>query len=140
MIRTQALNVALAVMLFVCPAMADDVPVTTAQVLDKHLEVVGARDLPAVMSFYAPEAFLITPDAILRGPDEIQTFFVAQMAEFALPGLVFELKMKKVNGNIAFIVWTADTAENTYHYASDTFVIENGKIVAQTLAFSVTPK
>jgi ketosteroid isomerase-like protein len=120
--------------------MADDVPMTTAQVLDKHLEVVGARDLPAVMSFYAPEAFLITPDAILRGLDEIQTFFVAQMAEFALPGLVFELKMKKVNGNIAFIVWTADTAENTYHYASDTFVIENGKIVAQTLAFSVTPK
>lgn len=92
------------------------------------------------MSFYAPEAFLITPDAVLQDPDQIQTFFVAQMAELALPGLVFELKMKKVNGNIAFIVWSADTAENTYHYASDTFVIADGKIVAQTITFSVTPK
>jgi ketosteroid isomerase-like protein len=138
--RIQALSAAIALTFFVGPAMAEEEPMTTAQVLEKHLELVGNRDLPAVMEFYAPDAFMITPDAILQGPDQIRTFFVAQMAEFALPGLDFELKEKKVNGNIAYIVWTADTAENTYHYASDTFVIENGRIVAQTIAFSVTPK
>lgn len=101
MIRSLLLKLAFAASLLTSPALADDQAMTTAQVLDKHLELVGARDLPAVMSFYAPQAFLITPDAILRGPDQIATFFVAQMAEFALPGLVFELKIKKVNGNIA---------------------------------------
>jgi hypothetical protein len=37
-------------------------------------------------------------------------------------------------------LWTAETADNTYEEATDTFVVRNGKIVAQSFAAKITPK
>ena len=51
------------------------------------------------------------------------------LAEFAKPGMKFNMHYTAVEGNIAFIVWSGETADNAYEYATDTFVIDNGKIV-----------
>jgi hypothetical protein len=40
----------------------------------------------------------------------------------------------------AYIFWTAETADNSYEFATDTFVVRNGKIVAQSFSASVKPK
>ena len=42
--------------------------------------------------------------------------------------------------DIAYIVWTAETADNSYEFATDTFVVRNGKIIAQSFAAKVKPK
>ena len=45
-----------------------------------------------------------------------------------------------VEGDCAFIVWDAETADNKFEDASDTFVIRDGKILVQTYAGKVTRK
>jgi len=37
-------------------------------------------------------------------------------------------------------VWHAETPDNEYRFASDTFVVRDGEIVAQSLAADVSPK
>ena len=45
-----------------------------------------------------------------------------------------------VEGDYAYIVWKADTPDNLFEFGSDTFVIRNGKIVAQAFAGNIAPK
>jgi len=51
-----------------------------------------------------------------------------------------EMKQTLVHGDWAFIVWTAETPDNRYETAADTFVLHDGTIVVQTFAAKVTPK
>ena len=52
----------------------------------------------------------------------------------------FTMDATHISGDVAYIVWHAETADNVYEYASDTFVIQDGKIRTQTLAFKATAK
>jgi hypothetical protein len=45
-----------------------------------------------------------------------------------------------VDGDYAYIIWSAQTAENVYELATDTFVVRNGKIVVQSFAGKITPR
>jgi len=45
-----------------------------------------------------------------------------------------------IEGDYAYIVWRAETPDNIYDFGSDTFVIKNGMIVAQTFAGKIIPK
>jgi hypothetical protein len=67
-------------------------------------------------------------------------FFQAVFAEFAKPGASFTMQRRSVEGDVAHIVWTAETADNKYELGTDTFVVRDGKILAQTFAAKVTPK
>ena len=87
---------------------------TTQEVLDNHLKRFGERDLEGILSDYAPGAILFTPDGPLRGRDEIGSLFTAMFAEFAKPGAAFNMRQQFVDGDYAFILWTAETADNVY--------------------------
>jgi len=50
------------------------------------------------------------------------------------------MKQVSIEGDYAYIVWSADTPDNIYDFGSDTFVVKNGKIVAQTFAGKIIPK
>ncbi len=50
------------------------------------------------------------------------------------------MKTQSVEGDYAYILWTAETADNVYEVGTDTFVVRNGKIVAQSLAAKTTAK
>ena len=50
------------------------------------------------------------------------------------------MKQMSVEGSYAYILWTAETAENLYEMGTDTFVVSDGKIVAQSFAGKITPK
>jgi hypothetical protein len=62
------------------------------------------------------------------------------LAEFGKPGAAFSLKRQFVEGDVAYILWTAETADNVYEVATDTFLVRDGKIVAQSFAGKITPK
>ena len=110
------------------------------EILDHHLQCFGEGDLDGILSDYAPEAVLFTPDGPLRGLAEIRPLFEAMFAEFGKPGATFEMKQMSVEGSYAYILWTAETAENLYEMGTDTFVVSDGKIVAQSFAGKITPK
>ena len=113
---------------------------TTNDIVNQHLKSFGERDLNGLLADYAPEAVLFTPGGPLRGTAEFEQFFRALISEFSKPGATFSLQQKHSDGDYAYILWNAETAENTYEAATDTFVVRNGKIVAQSFAAKVTPK
>ena len=113
---------------------------STNDVLDRHLSAFAARDLSGILADYAPDAVLFVPQGPLKGTHAIQPLFESLIAEFAQPGSSFALQQRSVEGEHAYIIWTAETAQNSYEFATDTFVIRDGKIVAQSFAAQVKSK
>ena len=113
---------------------------STKEVIDHHLKAFGERDLKGVLSDYAPSVVFFTPHGTLYGPDAIRPLFVAMIAEFAKPGAAFNMKQQFFQGDYAYINWTAETADNVYELGTDTFVVRDGKIVAQSFTGKITPK
>jgi ketosteroid isomerase-like protein len=113
---------------------------STKHVIDHHLKCFGEGDLKGILSDYAPDAVLFTPDGSLRGADAIKPLFEAMVAEFGKPGATFSMKQQLVEGDYAYILWTAETADNVYEVGTDTFVVRDDKIVAQSFTGKVTSK
>ena len=113
---------------------------STQDVLDHHLKCFGEGDLKGLLSDYAPGTVLFKPDGPLRGADAIRPFFQALFEEFGKPGAAFSLKQQAIESDYAYIVWTAETADNVYEVGTDTFVVRDGKIVVQSFAGKITPK
>ena len=113
---------------------------TTGEILDQHLKCFGENDLDGGVADYSSDAVLFVPDRPLRGPEAIKPFFRAFFAEFAKPGASFSMRQRYVEGEYAYILWSAETADNLYEAATDTFVVRDGKIVAQSFAAKITPK
>jgi len=112
----------------------------TKDVLDHHLNCFGQGDLDGILADYAPDAVVFTADGPLKGVDAIRPLFGAMFAEFGKPGMTFSMTQRSVDGDYAYILWEAETADNVYELGTDTFVIRDGKIVAQSLAAKMTPK
>ena len=113
---------------------------STKEIIDNHLKYFGEGDLKGILSDYAPGAILFTPDGPLRGADAMRPLFQAIFAEFGKPGAAFKMKQQSVDGDYAYILWTAETADNVYEVGTDTFVVRDGKIVTQSFTGKITPK
>ncbi|HEX9691954.1 MAG TPA: nuclear transport factor 2 family protein [Gemmatimonadales bacterium] len=113
---------------------------STSDVLAHHLESFGAGDIDAMLADYAADAVMFTPDGPLMGPDAIRPVLAAMLVEFGQPGMSFEMTTQSVEGDVAYIVWKAETADNVYEMGTDTFVVRSGKIVAQSFAAKTTAK
>lgn len=105
----------------------------TEAFLQRHLQAAG-QSVDAVMADYVDESVLITHNATHRGPAEIRQFFTA-LLEGPTKGFLNAFKMHRqdVSGELAFIAWEA---KPWFPFATDTFVVRNGKIVMQTFAAS----
>ena len=112
---------------------------STKDIIDHHLQAFDDGDINGVLSDYAPSAIFFTPNGLLRGPDAIRPLFEAMIAEFAKPGATFNLKQQVVEGEYVYILWSAETSDNVYELGTDTFVVRDGKIVAQSFTGKITP-
>ena len=113
---------------------------STKDVLDHHTKALRDGDLNAVLADYASDAVFFTKDGAFRGRDAIRPVFAAIISEFRKPGTKVNRTQQLIDGDYAYIVWTAETADNVYELATDTFVVRDGKIVAQSFTAKVTPK
>ena len=113
---------------------------STKEVLEHHLKCFAEGDLEGILSDYAPSAILFTPDGPLKGTEAIRPLFQAMVAEFGKPGATFSLEQQFIEGDYAYILWSAETVDNVYEIGTDTFVVRAGKIVAQSFTGKVTPK
>ncbi len=113
---------------------------STRDVLEHHMASFDEGDVEGVLSDYARDAVLFTPQGPLKGVDALRPMFQAMIAEFGKPGTAFTMKQLSVEGDYAYIVWSAETSDNVYEMATDTFVVRNDKIVAQSFAAKIAPK
>ena len=108
---------------------------STEAVLRNHLRAARIG-VDAIMEDYTDRSVLITHDATYSGLEEIRHFFVALFK--ALPAGFFDaLKMNRqeIVGEVAYILWERAPIITQ---ATDTFVVRNGKILAQT--FTAYPR
>jgi ketosteroid isomerase-like protein len=105
---------------------------TTAEVIGHHNASMGAGDLDAIMSDYASDAVLLTPNGIFNGTKEIQAFFegfVSSLPEDFIANMV--LDVHSVEGEYGYITWhSGDVAP----LGTDTFHVVDGKIAMQSFA------
>jgi len=106
----------------------------TSQILDHHWVAFQANDLEATMEDYTEESVLITPDATYKGLEEIRENFVSAFAAFPKDSSTLVLDKSVVVKDVGYILWHATTPVFTLSYATDTFIIQNGKIVRQSYA------
>ena len=113
---------------------------STQEILEHHLKCFLGLDLEGILADYAQDAILFTPLGTLKGRDSIHALFQTLFAEFSKPGFFAAMEGQFVEGEYAYILWNAQSADKTYETATDTFVIRDGKIVAQSFAAKITPR
>jgi hypothetical protein len=111
----------------------------TKKVLDHHLQTFQGNDLDGVMADYTEESVLITPDRTYKGLAEIRENFVQAYQALPTNGTTMTVTKSVVNRDVAYIVWKAVTPTLEFRYATDTFIIVDGKIISQTYAGEVVP-
>lgn len=106
----------------------------TQAVLDHHWDTFVHNDLDGVMEDYTDESILITPNGTFMGLEQIRGNFVNAFKAFPTQGADLTLNTNLAVKDVGYILWEAETPEFSLTYATDTFIIRNGKIVRQTFA------
>jgi ketosteroid isomerase-like protein len=100
---------------------------STKAVLARHMATLDAADLDGIMADYADDAVLITGPTVLRGTDAIRAMFSKVPKGMAS---AMTMTAEICDGEIAYIAWNAPGIA----FGTDTLVVRDGKIVAQTVA------
>ena len=99
-------------------------------IVEHHMEALLAGDVDEVMKDYADDAVMITAGmGTAEGAEALRTTFSMIPTEMFAG---FEITETVVAGETAMITWKSDVLS----FGTDTFVDRDGKIVAQTVAFS----
>lgn len=106
----------------------------TKEVLSHHWEAFKNNDLEETMKDYAEESVLVTPNATYTGLEEIRTNFVNAFKTFPKDSTTFTLDKSLVAQDIGYILWKSKTPSFNLTFATDTFIIRDGKIIRQTFA------
>lgn len=109
-------------------------------ILDHHLAAFGTGDVDAILEDYTEGSTIIIPNAVLKGLDSIRELFDNLTNNILPPGSDFELLEKVVDGDVAYLIWNAESGGFKVPFASDTFLFEDGKIKVQTVAFILEEK
>jgi ketosteroid isomerase-like protein len=97
-------------------------------ILTHHLETLTGGDVDGVMEDYADDAVMLMAGlGTLEGADAIRAGMTGIPSEMFAG---FEETARIVTDEIAYVTWKTDAAP----MGTDTFVIRDGKIVAQTVA------
>ena len=110
----------------------------TETVVRNHLQAfLEQRGIPAMLNDYDEDARFYSEAKIYQGKQEIYGFFVDFID--SLPAAAvdrFSLRSLRIDGNIAYITWSVGS---DVPMGTDTIVVDNGKIVAQTFAMYAAP-
>ncbi|MEO5999380.1 MAG: nuclear transport factor 2 family protein [Chitinophagaceae bacterium] len=106
----------------------------TKQVLAHHWDAFNQNNMDEVMADYTEESVLITPDATFKGLAQIRKNFEDAYGKFPKDKTVFTLNKQVIDRDVAYILWQAKTPTFNLTFATDTFIIRNGKIIRQTYA------
>ena len=109
---------------------------STREVFDDHLALAGEhRFHEDIERNVSPECVVLERRGIFRGRDGVTE--LARLLEEELPGAPFVYTNRLVAGRVAFLEWTAEAADTYVRDGADSFVIEDGWIVAQTIHYTV---
>ncbi len=80
-------------------------PMTPRQIAQSYWDAEMRRDTDAVLEHFHPDAVLETPNGVLRGRDEIRTFYAPMFEEY--PTLAVRIVRDITNGDWAMLEYDA---------------------------------
>ena len=108
---------------------------STADVLEDHLECRMRGDLEADLARnYAEDVVVLTATGKRIGHDAVR-HFSRILNEHVPPDYEFPIKL--VEGRFAYIEWRAREPGRSVEDGADSFVIEDGRIVCQTIHYTL---
>lgn len=109
------------------------------QVLDDHLEKARTGDVEQDLADnYDPALVILTTEGAYHGHDGARV--LADRLARELPRGSFDYRTVLVEGEIGFLEWSADSPQATVDDGADSYVIRGGRIVAQTIHYTVRPR
>jgi hypothetical protein len=109
---------------------------TTEDVFEDHLRLRQEGNLESDLHRnYADYVVLICSFGSIRGHHAIRES--AHRLGLQLPGAEFKFTTKQVVDEYAFLEWEAASDNYSVKYGVDSFVICNGKIVMQTIRYTL---
>jgi hypothetical protein len=110
---------------------------TTTEVFEDHLAKRLAGDVEGdIKENYAKDVVFLTGTGAFHGHDGVR-HSAAELSEHVTKNTLFEYRHTLVEGDYAFLEWTARAEDRVVGDGADSFVIKNGKIVLQTIHYSV---
>ena len=110
----------------------------TESVVRNHLQAfLEQKGVAAIVEDYDETAWFYSEAEMYHGKERIADFF-ANFIDSLPTGAIdrFALRSMRVEGQIAYITWSVGTE---IPLGTDTLVVEDGKIVAQTFAMYAAP-
>lgn len=108
-------------------------------VLQNHLNSFSDNDLEQLMTDYSDQSVLITQEASYKGLGQIKSYFSELITHFPKNQSTFELDKLVISEDLVFIIWHANSATVEVPFATDTIIIQEGKILKQTFAGQINP-
>lgn len=112
---------------------------STEALLWHHLDAFRNNDVEEIIKDYVPTSEVWTPDGVLIGLDKIASFYAYVFTLLPKDSLQLEVKTEIVKGSQAYIVWSASSTKINVPFGTDSFKVEDGKIVWQALAAHIIP-
>jgi hypothetical protein len=109
---------------------------TTQEVFEDHLQKRLNGDLEAdIQENFSPDVILLTGTGTFHGHRGVRQS-AAELEKY-LGGAKFAYTTKIVEGGYAFLEWRGRNGSKHVKDGADSFVIKDGKIVMQTIHYSV---
>ena len=109
---------------------------STEEVFKRHLELRKYGDLETdIAENYSRDVVILCCTGVRRGHDGVRDS--AAELEHYLPNAEFEYNVQHSESEFAFLAWTGKSETGEVHDGADSFVIRDGKIVAQTIHYNV---
>jgi len=122
-------------------ARAGESAVQSEMVVKQFLANWDSRNLDAMMMSYTDESAVLMPgQKPFKGKEQIRSLMKGFVDDFSKPGAVWDTYDLTTEGQVVYILWKGETATNKLPFGSNTFVVEDGKIAYQTIAFSPVAK
>ena len=113
---------------------------TAEEVVDHHFHAFLKNDVEEIMKDYVDESEIWTSEGRIQGLEAIAGFFSYAFTVLPSPGTQFGIKQKLVKNNWVYRAWNADSPVISIPTGADTFVVEDGKIMLQTVVTHLMSK
>jgi ketosteroid isomerase-like protein len=114
------------------PGCSNDLKHRTAEeTIRQHLALLQSGQLDAAMCDYAESAMVVLPNQIVTGLDQIRGGLAA-VGSF-LGGAIPQIQTLTATSDVVLITFTAFGTPCTIPDGSDTYIVEKGQIITQTV-------
>ena len=109
-----------------------------AEVFDDHLRLAGEHRFDEdIDRNVSPDCVILERRGIFHGREGARE--LARLLAEELPDAPYTYTNRFVEGRFAFLEWTSEATEARVRDGADSFVVEDGWIVAQTIHYTIEP-